>query len=362
MWKSNELTELLSIEYPIIQGPFGGGQSSVELTATVSEAGGLGSFGANATRPEQIIETVTAIRQKTANPFAVNLWVSDADDSVATFTKAAFDRHVARLRPYFEALEVETPEFPVRFGQSYEEQVEALLTASPPVFSFVYGIPSQTVLAACRDRHIVTVGTATTVEEAVALEQAGVDAVVATGSESGGHRVSFLKAPEDSFIGTFALVQLVRARVKIPVIAAGAITGGHAIAAALALGADGVQIGTAFLACEESAASPSQRDFLFSEGHRETVLTRVFTGRLARSLRNDLSNLGNGDLAETAPYPVQNWLIGQLKAAAIARGNLDLVALMAGQGVPLLTHRRAAALFEACVRDTDAVFHRLAAN
>lgn len=353
MWKTNSLANLLSIEVPIIQGPFGGGLSSVELTAAVSQAGGLGSFGAHHLPPEQIVATVKALRAKTSKPFALNLWVDGHDAAASQYTSAHFDRHMERLRPFFEALGLELPTRPARFGQVFDEQIEAVLQSPPPVLSFVFGVPSPEVIRACRARGIVTIGTATTPEEAVAVEAAGLDALVATGQEAGGHRAAFLKAPEEGLIGTFALVQLVRTRVRLPIIAAGAIADGRAVASMLVLGADGVQVGTAFLACEESGASETQRKAMFSKEVRETVLTRVFSGRLARSIRNHFTDTMAAHECDAAPYPIQGWMTGQLKAAAIAQDRADLMSLWAGQAVPLLRHRRATDLFADLVKETD---------
>lgn len=359
MWQRTEAARKLGIEYPIVQGPFGGGLSSVKLAAAVSNAGGLGSFGAHNLTPSQIVETTAELRKHTRKPFAVNLWVQNEDPAVADFTQKEFDRHLARLQPYFAELGLAPPEHPNRFGESFETQVAALIDACPPVFSFVFGIPSAAVLDACRSRGILTAGTATTAEEATALETAGVDIVVATGFEAGGHRVSFLKSAEDSLTGTFALIPLVRDAVKVPVIAAGGIVNGRGVAAALALGADGVQVGTAFLACQESSASQPHRDALFSAAARDTVLTRAFSGRLARGIRNRLSEDLARHAGDFAPYPVQVWLTGSFKAAAIAQGKGDLISLWAGQIAPLLRQRHAEELFNDLVRETEETLLRV---
>ena len=168
------------------------------------------------------------------------------------------------LRPYFDELRVPMPARPARFGPHYQEQVEALLELRPPVFSFVFGVPAPDVLERCRRAGIATLGAATTPAEAKLLEDAGVDMIVASGFEAGGHRISFLREPEECLTGTMALIPQVADAVKVPVIAAGGIADGRGIAAALKLGAAAVQVGTAFLACEESNASPLHRAKLFS--------------------------------------------------------------------------------------------------
>jgi nitronate monooxygenase len=177
--------------------------------------------------------------------------------------------------------------------------------------------------------------------------------VVATGFEAGGHRVSFLQEPEDCLTGTLSLVPQVVDAVKVPVIAAGGMADGRGIAAALKLGASAAQIGTAFLACEESNAAPLHRDRLFSPDARRTTLTRAFTGRLARSVHNGFIDAMRGKEAALAPYPVHAWLTAKLRSAALAAGRTDLVSSWSGQAAPLLKHRRARELFASLVLETD---------
>lgn len=362
MWHQTSVAQRLGITYPVIQGPFGGGLSSVELAVTVSNLGGMGSFGAHQLSPEQIMLTTLELRSQTPLPFAINLWVNNEDAGVAKFNEREFERHIARMKPYFECLGLTTPPFPKAFGQKFDEQIEAVLEARPPVFSFVFGIPSDTVLATCRDRNIITVGTATSVSEALALEAAGVDCIVATGLEAGGHRPSFHKPPEISLMGTLALVQLVRAKVRCPIIAADGIASRNAIAAALALGADAVQIGTAFLACSLSNASSVHREALFSSEAANTVLTRLYTGRLSRTIANRLTQELAPFENDASPYPVQGWIMSQLRAAAIAQNRSDLISLGAGQIAPLLQHRDARTLFADLVRDTDETWQKVSSR
>lgn len=355
-WRDTRVSQLLGLNLPIIQGPFGGGLSSVDLAASVSGAGGLGSFGVHHLAGEEIGKVAAAIRAKTQNPFALNLWLPfDNSDYQPSHTQ--FNEYLQPLLPYYDELELLSPKQPQRFSPDFTEQMHAVLDANPKVFSFVYGVPPTWVIEACKARGILMLGAATTVDEALALEEAGVDMVVATGFEAGGHRVSFLRPPEDSLTGTFSLIPQVADAVKIPVIAAGGIADGRGIAAALTLGASAVQIGTAFLACAESATSQIHRNKIFSSDARYTGLTRAFSGRLARGIRNRFMN----ELSERelAPYPIQNWLTGPLKAAAIQQQRPELMSLWCGQSAPLLTHTHALALVEDLVTQTDRIFaHR----
>src|SRR6266850_5259790 len=192
-WNRNRLTEKLGIDYPIIQGPLGG-LSSQRLTAAVSNFGGLGSFGALSLSPEEVRNVISQIRSLTSKPFAMNLWVSIEDDGARISDEAAFNRSLAPLASYFEQLQVPRPQYkpysPIRF----EDQARILLEEKLPSLSFLLEIRPKKILDECRAKGIVTIGTATTPDEAVALQEARVDAIVASGFEAGGHRGSFLRA------------------------------------------------------------------------------------------------------------------------------------------------------------------------
>ncbi|WP_104062730.1 nitronate monooxygenase [Arthrobacter sp. 4R501] len=345
---SNRVTKLFGTDVPVVLGPFGG-VSSVELTAAVSDGGGLGSYGLYGYGADAIRNTAAELKKATAKPFALNLWIPTGDETTS-LPQPDFDHFVGTLKTYFNELGLPLPLMPDRYLPAYDEQVEATLEAGPAVVSFVFGVPAPELVEAAHRRGIVVVGTATTVAEAVALEAGGVDAVVASGMESGGHRVSFLKPAEESLIGTFALVPQVVDAVGIPVIAAGGIADRRGYAAARALGADAVQVGSAFLATRESAAVPAYRAILHSPAARETVLTRALSGRLARGIPNriiaELSEAkpAAGGLSEAgiAPFPVQNWLTGRFRPQAAARGNTELMSLWAGQATTLIRHDSAA--------------------
>jgi nitronate monooxygenase len=354
-WTDTSFTRRLGVDYPIVQGPFGRGSSSVRLAAAVSNAGGLGSFGANDLGPEDVFKTAVEIRKLTDKPFSLNLWVSTFDEGGDTLGEATYERVIKILTPYYRQLGVTPPPKPKDIARDFQEQVAALIEACPPVFSFVFGIPPLPILRACREKGIVTIGGATTPDEAVALESAGVDMVVASGFEAAGHRASFLRSAEDSLVGTFSLIPQIADKIHVPVIAAGGIADGRGVAAALTLGADAVQIGTAFLACEESGAHPLHREALFHAEAKDTVLTRAPTGRLARGIVNQFAAEMNSHAADFAPYPAQSWAIGPLRAAALAQGRTDLVNFWAGQSASLLRYHKAGELFHSLVRQTEEV-------
>src|SRR6202011_5768582 len=218
----------------------------------------------------------------------MNLWVSMEDAGARTSDAAAFHRALSHLSPHIKALGGTQPVFapykPIRF----QDQARVLLDANVPAFSFIYGIPPKEILDEARKKGIVTLGTATTPDEAIALDQAGVDVVVASGFEAGGHRGSFLRPAQDSLTGTLSLLPQVVDVVDVPVIAAGGIGDARGVIAALALGAEAVQLGTAFLTCDESGASRLHRKTLLEKKAGHTALTKGCTGRLARAIRNRL--------------------------------------------------------------------------
>src|ERR1700722_18735507 len=355
-WNKTRVAERLGIEYPIIQGPLGG-FSSQRLTAAVSNFGGLGSFGALSLAPSAIAEVIAEIRSLTDQPFSMNLWVSMEDQGAATSDAEAFKRALSYIAPHLEALGASKPTFSSYHPLRFEDQARVLIDARVPVFLFIFGIPAKDILEECHRRGIVTMGTATTRDEAVALEQAGVDIVVASGFEAGGHRGSFLRASEDSLTGTISLVPQVVDAVSVPVVAAGGIADARGIGGACALGAEGVQMGTVFLACEESGASVLHREAILSGKATRTSLTRGFTGRLARGIHNQLLEEMNRPGVAILPYPLQRALMRNLAGPAQQAGRSELLALWAGQSAGLAQCPNVTTLLQSLV---DAVAEKFA--
>jgi nitronate monooxygenase len=354
LWTENRLTSRLGLQYPIIQGPLGG-LSSQRLTAAVSNHGGLGSFGAHGLKPQAIRNVIREIKAFTPKPFAMNLWVSMEDEGARTSTEEAFHRSLAPLAKHIEGVGGGKPSYrayePIRF----EDQVQVLLDERISVFSFIYGIPSKRIFDEFRRQGVALIGTATTVDEAIALEQAGVDVVVASGFEAGGHRGSFLQSSEDSLTGTMALVPQVVDAVRLPVVAAGGIGDARGIVAAFALGAKGVQMGTAFLACEESGASTLHRKALLSGQAKQTALTRGFTGRLARGIKNHLLDELNQNDIEILPYPLQRALVRHLSIPAEKAGRAELLPLWAGQSANVSRYTDVHALLDGLVNEVSEI-------
>lgn len=347
MWNDTKLTRLLGIDLPIVQGPFGGKISSTDLAAIVSNSGGLGSYGCQPFYANEIIAISEEIREKTNKPFNLNLWVKSQDDRIEDFNELTLREVIQLFEPYFNEAGIEPPLFPFPDSPSFENQIEAIFAIRPAVFSFVYGIPSVDILEKCRQLNIKTVGAATTLDEAIAIESSGIDAVVATGFDAGGHRFSFLGKAEESLIGTFSLIPQIADQIKIPVIAAGGIADSRGVKAALSLGADAVQIGTAFLATQESGASQTYRQKLFSIEARYTTLTKIFTGRLSRAIKNRLTEELKDYQEQLAPYPFQGKIVGKLGAyPANTESDPELKSFWSGQAASILKFHRAKDLIE----------------
>ena len=353
-WNKNRLTARLGIDYPVIQGPLGG-LSSQRLTAAVSNFGGLGSFGAHGLSPAAIKDVIAEIRSITSKPIAMNLWVSTEDAGARTSDEKAFNRSLAPLAGHLAGLGAPRPIYKTYSPIRFEDQARALLDAKVPVFSFIFGIPPRDILEECRAKKIFTIGTATTPEEAAALRDAGVDAVAASGFEAGGHRGSFLQAAEDSLTGTMSLVPQIVDIVDVPVIAAGGISDGRGVVAALALGAEAVQMGTVFLACEESGASRLHREILVAKKAGYTGLTKGFTGRLARGIRNRLMEELNRTGTVILPYPLQRALIRYLSISAETAGRPDLLPMWAGQSANLATCTDVSAFLNSLVQEISEI-------
>jgi nitronate monooxygenase len=353
-WNNTRVSSSLGIEYPIIQGPLGG-LSAHRLTAAVSNFGGLGSFGAHGLRPSAIRDVISEIRVLTPKPFAINLWVSMEDEDAQTSGSEAFAQSLAPLAEHIQALGGTIPPYTPYVSIKFEDQVRVLLDAKVPAFSFIYGIPPKEILDECRAQGIRTIGTATTPDEAIILEQAGVDIIVASGFEAGGHRGSFLRSPEESLTGTFSLIPQVADTVSVPVVAAGGIGDARGIVAAFALGAEGIQIGTAFLPCEESGASVPHRNALLSGGPRRTGLTRGFTGRLARGIHNQLLEELNRPGVEILPYPLQHALVRNLSILAEEAAKPEFLPLWAGQSVNLSRQSEAKTLLQMLVSEVSGI-------
>jgi nitronate monooxygenase len=351
------LTERLQLAHPIIQAPMAGGATTAELVAAVCEAGALGFIGAAYLTPTQIGELAGQIRARTTRPFGINLFAPLPAPAAPEDIQPTLDR----LAPFHAELGLDPPALPANASESFDAQLAAALESGATVFSFTFGVLRPDVIATITARNMFVIGTATTVEEARALQAAGVDAIAAQGSEAGAHRGTFAAAFDASMIGTIALVPQVVDAVDVPVIASGGIMDGRGIAAALALGASAVQMGTAFLTCDEAGIPEAYKAAILAAREHETRVTRAFSGRPARGIANRVMDEVDAAPDTILPYPLQNALTRPMRGAAASRGRAEYLSLWAGQGVRLARRQSAAELIARLVSEMEAAIGRLTA-
>jgi nitronate monooxygenase len=333
-----DLRILLGIDVPIVQAPMAGGFTTAELVAAVSNAGALGSVGAAYLTPPAIRSLVAEIRERTVRPFSVNLFAGGIEAREVDPAPM-----LALLGPLHERFGLPPPLVPGAWPYVLEEQLDAVIEADVRIVTFTFGLPDDAAIARLRAAGRTVIGTATTVGEARRCEAAGCHAIVAQGSEAGAHRGTFLVPFEAAMIGTIALVPQVVDAVEVPVIAAGGIVERRGVAAARALGASGVQCGTAFLDTVEAGTSAPHRRALAAARDRDSVVTRAFSGRPARGLVNAFEQQVDAQPDAILPYPQQNALTRPLRNAAVAAGDLEYVSLWAGQAAPMALHDVSAA-------------------
>lgn len=358
MWPDRRLIDLLGIEIPIVQAPMAGAQDW-ELVAAVSKAGGLGSLPCAMLPPEKIIEQTDKIRTVTDRPFNLNFFTHTPPRADNTKEAAWRDK----LAPYYRELGID-PNEPIKAAQRspFDDKLcAAVETVKPAVVSFHFGLPENSLLRRVKALGCRIFGCATTVEEARWLAERGVDAIIAQGTEAGGHRGIFLNDHLAVQAGNFALVPQVADAVKVPVIVAGGVGDARGIAAAFALGASGVQLGTAFLRGPESRISAPHRAALKDATDDSTVITNVITGRAARSIVTRLVR-EEGPISDFVPdFPLAAVPLALLRAKAEAAGSGDFSPLWAGQSAALGRAIPAADLIAMLVAETAQQFKRLKA-
>jgi nitronate monooxygenase len=323
-----DLRSVLGTEFPIIQAPMAGVQGS-DLAVAVSNAGGLGSLPCAMLSADGMRKELSALRTRTKNPYNVNFFCHTQPEPDAA-REAAWR---AALAPYYHEFGLDIHAIPASAGRAAFNSAAAdvLEEFRPAVVSFHFGLPPAELLDRVRGWGSKVLSTATTVAEARWLEERGVDAIIAQGVEAGGHRGMFLSRDIDTQVGTLALVPQIVAAVKVPVIAAGGIADARGVRAAMALGAGGVQVGTAYLLCTESTTSAVHRAALKSEAARQTALTNVFSGAPARGIVNRLMR-ELGPMSGVAPsFPLAGGAISPLRAKAESQGSGDFSPLWSGQ-------------------------------
>ncbi len=324
-------SESLGLRVPIIQAPMAGGPSTPELVAACSAAGALGSFGFAYTQPGEMKEQSAWVRSRTDRPFGINLFASPLPQAI---DEAAQRPALEAVAAYYAELGLPAPE-PVKWpcAPDVEAQLAAVAEIRPRVLTVHLGDLNPEQVRTFRASGIFVGGSATCVEEARRLETLGFDFAIAQGGEAGGHRGSYLRDPYQALTGTLALVRLVVRAVRIPVVAAGGIMDGAAIAAVLSLGAQAAQLGTAFIPCPESGAPRVHKESLLQSGEDQTGITESFSGKPARGIGNRFMREMAG--APRLAFPAQNSVTGKLRAASARAGKPDFVAMWAGQAAAL---------------------------
>ncbi len=331
-WPDQRLLDLLNLEIPIIQAPMAGADS-VELARAVASTGALGSLACALLSPAAVRDAVHSLRQQFVRPFNLNFFCH----TMRAPEPAALERWKKLLRPHYERLGLDiatVPESRLRLPFD-EEMCAAVEELKPKVVSFHFGLPEATLVERLKGCGARVLASATSAREAKWLEEHGCDAVIAQGSEAGGHRAMFIETDSARQVGLFALLPQVVDAVSIPVIAAGGIADARGIVAAFALGACGVQLGTAYLACPEANVSPLYREALAHASETDTAITNLFSGRPARGMMNRFL-AESGPMAEAAlPYPYAATLIAPLRKASEGSGSTDYMQMWAGQSAGL---------------------------
>lgn len=327
----NILRNRLHMRLPIIQAPMASGATTPALVAAVSEAGGLGTFAGGYLAATNIRTAIHKIRKLTNNAFAVNLFIPEPHDATPEEMADAIHAIASACPELHITIQPVAPPY----APSFTEQLEVCLTEKVPVLSFTFGILPKPWIQKFHDQGTVLIGTATNLAEAEELEEAGIDMVVAQGSEAGGHRGTFLGEARDALIDALALTSLLVQNLSIPVITAGGIMNGEQIKRALEKGAACVQMGTAFLCCTESGIPEQYKETLLKASGDNTTLTKVFSGKLARLIKNDFIERMQAHIDSILDYPIQNALTRPMRKIAAEQGQINFMSLFAGQNLRL---------------------------
>jgi nitronate monooxygenase len=330
----NRVCEVLDIEVPIIQAGMAGDRiTTIELIVNVCEAGGLGSLGAAYMQPEDIRQTVQEIKKHTDKTFAVNLFATNMIDNTVGIEEVQYMLDTMR-----EVLHIKRSDQEIKTQNLFKDQFKVLIEEQVPIVSTAFGILPSYAMKIAKEQGMKVITMVTTVREALEAQEQGTDIIVAQGSEAGGHRGTFdmNEHPNGANIGLFSLVPQVVDQVNIPVIAAGGIMDGRGLVAALALGASGIQMGTVFLPTKESGAHPCYKQALYESDEESTVVTKNFSGRPARGIKNIFTKEFDRSKIQPLAFPTQNAVTGDIRKAAAKQSNKEYMSLWCGQGTRLL--------------------------
>ncbi|HEX6594923.1 MAG TPA: nitronate monooxygenase [Bacillota bacterium] len=351
--KTNSLMKELNIKYPIFQAPMAG-VTTPTLVSSVSNCGALGNIGAGYLSAEETKDFILEVKGLTKQPFGVNLFVPENNK----VTESEMEKLYQLLQFCKNDLQLNLEEIPsYKPNNDFDKQVEIVIEENIPVCSFTFGIPSEEIINKLKNNGTFVIGTATNVKEAQMVEKVGMNAVVVQGSEAGGHRGTFLE--KESYIGTMSLIPQVVDHVSIPVIGAGGIMDGRGLMAALCLGANCVQLGTAFLTTKESGAHPLHKKAILQATEEDLQLTRAFSGKTARGIKNKFMSTMEKYESKLPPYPYQNSLTKKIRSAAAEQNNKDFMSLWSGQSPRLSKNITVNELINHIVKESEKISNHL---
>lgn len=354
LWYENDISKSLQIKYPIIQAGMAGGVTTPELVAAVSNAKAMGTLGAGYMDAEQMRKSIQKIKHLTDHPFGVNVFFPETPPIIEEKINQANEW----LRPFREQLNIdEKPTIDELNHSLFEKQIDIIVEEQVPVCSFTFGVPPKKIIHKLKEENIKVIGTATTVEEAIINETYGMDIVVAQGSEAGGHRGTFMGPAENAMMGTMALIPQIVDHVNIPVIAAGGIMDGRGVLAATLLGAQGVQMGTAFVTSLESGAKDQHKDAIINSTHDQTVVTSAFSGKPARGIQNDFIKHMQQHENEWPAYPLQNTLTKGIRKEAAKQNRPEWMSLWCGQNPQTRQQQSASDIIIDIVNQSDKIMN-----
>lgn len=353
----NKVTSLLNITYPVIQAPMLG-ITTPAMVAAISEAGGLGSLPVGGLAADQTRTLIKEVKALTNKPFAVNLFAHAIPSNIDAAAFTAMQQFLTTYAASQDIVYVPPVQDMLRF-HTYQNQIDVLLSEQIPVVSFTFGILEDEYIAALKNRGVRLIGTATCVEEALLLDNKFIDVITAQGSEAGGHRGTFITEGPPPMIGTMSLVPQIVDAIRRPVLAAGGIADGSTMMAAMMLGAQGVQVGSAFLVSNESSAPNNHKHRIQNASASDAVLTKNFSGRWARGIENKLMRAITESGLTTLPYPYQQSLTASIRSFAQSKDLADYTTIWAGQSASKGVRKTASAIFRTLIDQAQTSFEQI---
>jgi len=351
---SNVLTQALGMKFPILLAPMAGGPTTPELVSAVSDAGGFGQFGAAYLKGKEIKDMAYKVQNSTNKGFGINLFIPHNP----TYTEQDLTRATSAISKYYDLFDIKPPVNIANTMPNFDEQIKAVIESGTKLCSFHLGVPLKSDIEALKAVGILTTVSVTSVKEGEQAENLGVDFIIAQGSEAGGHRGTWVGDWRNSMTGTMSLLAQLKQTTSTPIIAAGGIMNGSSMAAAMTLGAVGVQMGTAFLTCPESGVNSRYKQALLDVIDDNTIVTQTFSGRPARGLRNNYIDEMEKSGAYTLPFPLQNILTSSLRKAASKENDTDYMSMWCGQAASLSRGIPAVKLIETILKEyEEAIFN-----